>query len=264
VIQGSVTSSRTQPRRDTPLGFRSATSISRIQNSSIVEDSTPVRSTTEIQASDNTSRDSVPTNSVLDFGPAKQPVRVNQSIRAIAKIQNSPTDHCRGLRQALRAYTTLLRDSRQQEIVLPRERQRRNSEQYSASYSKLGVKPTTSGQYWKTARRQTGGPAAIESASPGSVQQRQQVGVSQFLAAVRGSGPAVAPREHRVSDSDSTATAAARQHSTAAAGRNSASYSRAESRVMVQFLFTTIDSTASLPALNTAFTTRFQHSVHYQ
>ena len=118
VIQGSVTSSRTQLRRDTPLGFRSATSISRIQNSSIVEDSTPVRSTTEIQASDNTSRDSVRTNSVLDFGPAKQPVRVSQSIRAIAKIQKSPTDHCRGLRQALRAYTTLLRDSRQQEIVV--------------------------------------------------------------------------------------------------------------------------------------------------
>jgi hypothetical protein len=185
-----------------PLGFRSATSTNRIQNSSIVEDSTPVRSTTEIQASDNTSRDSVRTNSVLDFGPAKQPVRVSQSIRAIAKIQNSPTDHCRGLRQALRAYTTLLRDSKQQEIVSPRERQHRNSEQYSASYSKLGVKPTTSGQHWKTARRQTGVQQGVAH-HRGSVQQSQQIGVSQFSAAVRGSGPAVAPREHRVSDSDS-------------------------------------------------------------
>lgn len=63
-------------------GLRPASTVFSIEASSRIQPS--ARSITEIQASDNRPQDSVRINRVLDFGPAKQPVRVSQSVRAIA------------------------------------------------------------------------------------------------------------------------------------------------------------------------------------
>src|SRR5699024_6264015 len=156
----------------------------------------------------------------------------------------------------------------------PRQQQHRNSEQNSASYSKLGGRPTTSSQHWKIARWQAGGPAAraAQHRWVKSGQQCLQSGGQPVLSDKLGVRSAVAPRQqqHRISISNSISTAQ-RQHSTASATATAQRTSTATAPHQRQHS----DSNSKLnpecvfqhcfhyQQLSTAFTTSIQHSIHY-